>query len=85
MDRALTELDRAVCLARDGDASSAASRALHTLLGLSEQQRRGIISRRAEQIAAALSRPGQAPPPLRELRDLLMLPARTESENPWLL
>lgn len=85
MDRALTELDRAACLALDGDVSSAASRALHTLLGLTEQQRRGIISRRAEQLAAALPRPGQAPPPLRELRDLLMLPARTGRETPWSL
>jgi tetratricopeptide (TPR) repeat protein len=85
MDRALTELDRAVCLARDGDVSSAASRALHTLLGLTEQQRRGIISRRAEQLVAVLPRPGQAPPPLRELRDLLMLPVRVGSENPWSL
>ncbi|HMC09361.1 MAG TPA: helix-turn-helix transcriptional regulator [Actinomycetota bacterium] len=78
MDRALTELDRAVCLARDGDASAAASGALDTLLRLSEQQRQGIISRRAEQLVAALPRQGQAPAPARELRDLLIIPARTE-------
>ena len=78
MDRALTRLDRAVCLARDGDASAAASEALDTLTGLSPEQRRGIISRRAEQLVARLPGPHRAPPPARELRDLLMLPASTE-------
>jgi tetratricopeptide (TPR) repeat protein len=78
MDRALTRLDRAVCLARDGDASAAALEALDTLTGLSPEQRRGIISRRAEQVVARLPGPRGAPPPARELRDLLMLPASTE-------
>jgi tetratricopeptide (TPR) repeat protein len=78
MDRALTRLDRAVCLARDGDASAAASEALDTLMGLSPEQRRGIISRRAEQLVARLPERRRAPSTARELRDLLMLPASTE-------
>jgi len=78
MDRALTRLDRAVCLANDGDASAAASEALDTLVGLSPEQRRGIISRRAEQLVADLPGRREASPPARELRDLLMLPTSTE-------
>jgi hypothetical protein len=78
MDRTFTQLDRAMCLVSDGDVSGATSYALETLLGLTEQQRQGIISARARQLVDALPQQRHAPRPVRELRDLLALPTKTE-------
>ncbi len=75
MDRAFTQLDRAMCLAIDGDASGAATYTLDTVLGLSEPERQGIINGRARQIIAALPVHERALPLAQDLRDLLMLPA----------
>jgi hypothetical protein len=80
MDRTFTQLDRAMCLASDGDVSGATSYALETLLDLTEQQRQGIISARARQLVDALPRQRHTLPPVRELRDLLALPTTTEAE-----
>lgn len=78
MDRAFTRLDRAMCLATAGDASGATSYALETLAGLSDAERRGIISGRAQEIVEAVSSRQQASPSVRELRDLLILSNDTE-------
>lgn len=75
MDRAFTQLDRAMCLAIDGDASGAATYTLETVLSLSEPERQGIINGRARQIIAALPVHQRALPSVRDLRDLVMLPA----------
>lgn len=77
-DRAFTELDRAICLAHDRDATGAATQAMTTLLSLSEAQRQGIIALRAREVADALPNAAQAPPAVRELRDMLKLPNRPE-------
>jgi hypothetical protein len=45
---------------------------------LCEQQRQGIISARARQLVDALPQQRHAPRPVRELRDLLALPTKTE-------
>jgi transcriptional regulator with XRE-family HTH domain/tetratricopeptide (TPR) repeat protein len=84
MDRAFTKLDRASCLAHDGDTPAAVSYATETLVSLSDQQRQGIITLRAHEIVAELPRKHQALPPVRELRDLLMLTAGTKGvEHSW--
>jgi hypothetical protein len=54
MDEAFTQLDRAMCLAKDGDAATAVAHTTHTLLSLTESQRQGIIGLRARQIVEAL-------------------------------
>ncbi len=74
-DRTLTQLDRASCLVYDGDASEGTSYATESLLNLTDQQRQGIITLRACEIAAAVPKGHQALPAARELRDLLMLPS----------
>jgi len=76
MDRAFTQLDRAMCLAIDGDASGAATYTLDTVLGLSEPERHGIINGWARQIIAALPVHQRALPSVRDLHDLVMLPAK---------
>jgi hypothetical protein len=78
MDRAFTRLDRAMCLATDGDASEASLYARDTLLDLSGAQRLGIIAGRARQIVAAIPSATRTMPPVRELTDLLMLPPGQE-------
>lgn len=74
MDRAFTQLDRAMCLAIDGDASGATTYTLDTVLDLNEPERQGIINGRARQIIAALPARGRALPTVQDLHDLLMLP-----------
>jgi hypothetical protein len=74
MDRAFTQLDRAMCLAIDGDASGAITYTLDTVLDLNEPERQGIINGRARQIIAALPARGRALPTVQDLHDLLMLP-----------
>jgi DNA-binding transcriptional regulator YiaG len=78
MDRAFTQLDRAMCLAVEGDASSAASYAHDTLLSLSNAERQGIISKRAQQIVHALPSRQRALPQVKELHDLLMVDVQQE-------
>jgi hypothetical protein len=73
MDRAFTELDRAVCLATDGNTRDAATQALDTLNQLSDEQRQGIITGRARQLVSGLPKQHQLPTALRDLHDLLMI------------
>jgi hypothetical protein len=73
MDNAFTRLDRAVCLARDGDASLAASSAADALLALTDAQRQGIITVRAQQVIQAIPNSGRALAPVRDLHDLLQM------------
>ncbi|MGH3329535.1 MAG: hypothetical protein ACRDPT_17380, partial [Streptomycetales bacterium] len=78
MDRALIYLGQASCLAHDGDASTAMSRAVEALSGLTSQQRDGIITVRARETIEALPVKDRSRPAVRELRDLLLLPAGEE-------
>ncbi len=77
-DRTLTQLDRATCLAHDGDISEATACAALALAGLTSEQRSGIISLRAHDIVAALPRRAEALPAARELRDLIMVATATD-------
>jgi hypothetical protein len=79
MDRAFVRLDRAACLLKDGDPSGAASFALESMLALSAEQRRGIISSRAQELLLPMLAHGQTGPAALELRDLLKLTAESGS------
>ncbi len=81
MDRALVQLDRASCLAHDGD-PTAMTHATTALLDLTAEQRTGLILSRAQDIFDALSVAHRALPAARELQDVLMLPSPREEAEP---
>ena len=70
-DWALIRLDRATCLARQGDPLAAARYAVDTLQRLGTGQRHGIITSRATELADAIPAICQSAPATRELRELL--------------
>ena len=74
-DRTLTHLDRAVCLAHDGDSSAALTYAARALTDLTEDQRQGIIVLRAHEMLGAIPVRQRSLPAVREFQDLLMLPS----------
>jgi DNA-binding transcriptional regulator YiaG len=78
MDRSFTQLDRAMCLAVEGDATGAAVHARDTLLRLSAAERQGIICGRAQQIVHALPSRQRALSPVKELSDLLVVDTQEE-------
>jgi hypothetical protein len=80
LDRTLTALDRAYCLAYDGDTREAVSHATGALAALAGQQRNGMITNRARQIVAVVPSRQRALPPVREFRELLQ--ATSESGSP---
>jgi tetratricopeptide (TPR) repeat protein len=80
-DRALTQLDRATCLAHDGDISEATAHAVQALHGLTNDQRRGIITLRAHGILAALPPHVRTLPVARDLRELVALPTGKEADS----
>ncbi|MFD7898964.1 XRE family transcriptional regulator [Streptomyces sp. NPDC059743] len=71
LDRALIELDTAMCLLLDGEPAAAADRTAETLQKLPEQHRSGIILTRACQLEGQLATIPGLPQPARELRDVL--------------
>ena len=77
-DWAMTRLDRAICLAYDGDIAAALSYAMDTLSGLTEAQRRGIITLRGYDLLNNLPAQKDAPEEARDFRELLMLTTETE-------
>ena len=68
MDRALINLDRATCLAFDGDISEAVNHASRTMLELTVDQRKGLITSRARDIVKDLTSRQRA---LRSTQDFL--------------
>ncbi len=72
-DWAMTRLDRAICLAYDGDMSAALSYAMETFVGLTESQRRGIITLRGYDLLNSLPAQQDALDEARDFRELLML------------
>lgn len=71
LDRALTKLDRTICLARDGDSSGALEYAVDTLVPLTDDQRKGLIMLRGQEVLNAIPRQQGALPAVRQLRELL--------------
>lgn len=72
LDRTLLELDRASGFAYDGDVATVMTHTTRTLLGLSDDQRRGLIILRGHQILDSLARPQRGLPAVRDFHDLLM-------------
>lgn len=71
LDRALTRLDRTICLARDGDSAGALEYAAATLVPLTDDQREGLIRMRGQEVLNAIPRQQKALPAVRQLRELL--------------
>jgi tetratricopeptide (TPR) repeat protein len=71
MDRTLTQLDRTICLVRDGDITSALEYATATLAPLNERQRQGIITLRGYEALKALPEQQRQLTATRQLRELL--------------
>jgi hypothetical protein len=82
LDRTLVRLDRAGCLAWDGDAAGAMAEATQTVLELTPAQRNGMIVLRGQEILDSLPTKQQALPVAREFHDLLMHPPDDEGTEP---
>lgn len=80
-DWAMTRLDRASCLAYDGDVSGAMTYAVETLTGLTGEQRQGIIIGRGQELVAALPAAERVLPAARELHELLTESSCTEETD----
>ncbi|MFI5068639.1 MAG: helix-turn-helix domain-containing protein [Streptosporangiales bacterium] len=77
-DWALIRLDRAACLAHDGDPGSGVAYATETLAGLREDQSTGIIALRGHQLMRALPPQYEKTAAVRELRELMPGPAQED-------
>ncbi|MGK5548657.1 helix-turn-helix domain-containing protein [Streptomyces sp. URMC 127] len=73
-DRALVQLDQAVCLATDGDTAAAAAHAVTVLSALPTEHRSALILYRARALAATVPATRQKLPEVRELHEMLALP-----------
>ncbi|HET8683613.1 MAG TPA: XRE family transcriptional regulator [Micromonosporaceae bacterium] len=82
LDRTLVQLDRASCLAYDGDVASAMTRATHALSGLRDEQRSGLILLRARQVLDSLDDRQRALPAARDLQELVVPRAGPEGNRP---
>jgi tetratricopeptide (TPR) repeat protein len=80
-DRTLTHLDRAVCLAHDGDSGGAVDYAARALTDLTADQRQGIIALRAHEMFNAIPARQRSLPAVREFRDLMMLPSGNPAKD----
>lgn len=78
-DWALTRLDRASCIARQGDPVTAVKHAIGTLEHLGAEQRQGVITLRGLELARALPPVCRSAPAVGELRDLLHASASSEA------
>lgn len=82
MDRTFTRLDRAICLASDGDAAGAVQYATEALNTLSDRQREGIITLRGIELLNSIpERDRRALPAARELNDRLKTPDASEADQ----
>jgi transcriptional regulator with XRE-family HTH domain len=81
LDRALVRLDRAGCVAHDGDPTSALAYATEALTSCTEDERRGLLTARAQEIFQELPRTVRTVPAGREFRDLLMITSRPEGAD----
>jgi tetratricopeptide (TPR) repeat protein len=71
LDRTLVLLDQASCLVVAGDARAGVAHATCAISDLDDQQRDGLVTRRARQLLESLSSQQAALKPALELRDLL--------------
>jgi DNA-binding XRE family transcriptional regulator len=80
MDRTMTQLDRAHCLAYDGDGSGAVAVMVEATTPLSDDQRQGIIAGRVREAIAVLPPGDRALPRVRDLYDLLPTPPQQKDD-----
>lgn len=78
MDRTMTQLDRAHCLAYDGDVAGAVAIVVQATTSLTDQQRHGIIAARAREAIAILPPQHRALSAVRDLDDLLVSAPKTK-------
>lgn len=74
MDRTMTQLDRAYCLAYDGDVTGAVTIMVEAATPLTDPQRQGIIAGRLRETIAILPSKYRALPAVKELGDLVVPP-----------
>jgi hypothetical protein len=82
LDRTLLQLDRASCLAFDGDVTSAMGKAASAVGRLAPEQRSGMILMRGGQILGSLSDSQRELPAARDFRDFLTSCIEGEVEHP---
>ncbi len=75
LDRTLIMLDRAVCVAWDGDPAVGAQIAVHAVLDLSEEHRSALIVYRARDLATTVPASARQLPEVRVLHEVLALPS----------
>lgn len=78
MDRALTRLDRTICLVRDGDISGALEYAVATFKPLTDEQREGIVSLHGQDVLRSVPARQRKLPAARQLHELLDSTAAVE-------
>jgi tetratricopeptide (TPR) repeat protein len=76
-DWSMTRLDRAACLAHEGDTVGALTYAAETLGSLTESQRQGIITLRGHELLNSLPEQQLALPAARDFQKLLIPPPRS--------
>jgi hypothetical protein len=81
MDRSLTRLDRASCLAHDRDTIGALTYATETLVALDDRQREGIITLRSFDLLIDIPAEQRALPAARELHERLVTPDANEVDQ----
>jgi transcriptional regulator with XRE-family HTH domain len=81
LDRTLVCLDRASCLAGEGDASGAMAYATQAFTALSDEMRQGLLTARGREMFESLPSPARALPAARDFRELLMITAGSEGTD----
>ncbi|GAA2977511.1 hypothetical protein GCM10010483_22030 [Actinokineospora diospyrosa] len=80
MDRALVNLDRALCMIHDGEDGSAAELAVNVITTLSRSQALGLIAGRANEVLHTLRRDVLSSSPALDLRDAVADLNRQEND-----
>jgi len=74
MDRTFIHLDRAACLAHDGEVDAAVAQASQALLALPAAHRTGLILQRARRLSDSIPTKQRTLPAVRDFREVLALP-----------
>ena len=77
LDLTLVQLDWATCLIHEGEIPAAMERAVDAFILLSENQRQGLVTARAQELVRSLTPQQQATRAARTLRDLLLQSSRS--------
>jgi tetratricopeptide (TPR) repeat protein len=72
LDRALVRLDRASCLAQDGDPSEAMRYATEALVSLTDEERQGLLTVRGREVLRSLPPAARVVPAAKDFQGLLI-------------